>query len=150
MMMGARHWFSLDFDVKEADRHLAHMDLSAWGEKGVLTIDGVEHRVRREGPLHGDFLLERDGTVVARATKPSAWWNRFVIHHEGQTYELAKSSFWRRRFVVRRGDTEIGSLAPKSAWQREATVELPEQWPLPLKVFVMWLALILWNRERSM
>ena len=66
MMMGAAHWFSLDFDVKEAERQLAHMDLSAWGEKGVLTIAGVEHRVRREGPLHGDFLLERDGTVVAR------------------------------------------------------------------------------------
>jgi hypothetical protein len=48
---------------------------------------------------------------------------------------------------VRSGDTEIGTLTPNSAWRRDAAVKLPEQWPLPLKVFVIWLVIILWNRD---
>ena len=60
-------WYSWDFSVLDGDRQLAFMDLSSWREKGILTIDGVEHRVYREGAMSGDFVLERDGTVLARA-----------------------------------------------------------------------------------
>ena len=149
MMIGAAHWYSWDFNVTEGERHLARVDVSGWREKGILTIDGMAYRVYREGVMHGDFLLERDGIVLARATKPSAFRNRLVIRHDGRTYELAKASLWRRRYVVRSGNAEIGSLSPTSAWRREAAVKLPEQWPLPLKVFVIWLVVILWNRESS-
>ena len=149
MMVGAPHWFSSDFDVREAERHLAHADVSAWREKGILTIGGVGHRVYREG-LRGDFLLERDGRVLARATKPSALRHRVLIRHDDRTYELDKRSFWTRTFVVRSGHTEIGTLSLTSAWRRHAAVELPEQWPLPLKIFAIWLTVILWRRERSM
>jgi hypothetical protein len=149
MMIGAAHWYSLDFNVTEGARHLAHVDVSAWLEKGILTIDGVAHRVYRQGMMHGDFLLEREGVVLARATKPSAFRNRFVIRHDGRTYELARASIWQRRFVVRSGDAEIGSLQPTSAWRRDAAVNPPEQWPLPFKVFVIWLAIIIWNRQKN-
>lgn len=80
MMVGAPHWYSLDFEVSEAKRHLAHAELSAWREKGTLTIGGIAHRVYPEG-LHGDFLLERDGRVLVRATKPSALRHRLLIRH---------------------------------------------------------------------
>ena len=150
MMIGSAHWYSLDFNVSEGERHLAHVDVSAWKEKGILTINGVAHRVYREGALHGDFLLERDGIVLARATKPSAFRSVLVIRHDGRTYELARASLWRRRYVVRSGNDEIGSLSATSAWRRDAAVTLPEQWPLPLKVFVIWLVIILWNREYAL
>jgi hypothetical protein len=146
MMMDAAHWYSYDFNVTEGDRHLAHVDVAMWREKGTLTIDGVAHRVYRESVMHGDFLLERDGHILARATKPSAFRNLLVIRHDGRTYELVKASLWRRRYVVRAGNEEIGSVAPTSAWRRNAAVQLPPQWPLPLKVFVIWLVIILWKR----
>ena len=150
MTIGATHWYSNDFTVREAERHLAHADVSSWAEKGVLTIGGVAHRVYREGLSHGDYLLERDGRVLARATKPSAFRNRILIRHDDRTYELDKRSFWTRTFVVRSGGTEVGVIALTSVWRRDATATLPEQWPLPLKIFAIWLATILWKRERSM
>ena len=150
MTVGATHWYSQDFTVEEADRQLAHADVSSWGEKGVLTIDGVAHRVYREGISYGDFLLEREGRVLARATKPSAWRNRVLIRHGDRTYELDKRSIWTRSYVVRSGSTEVGTLAPTSSWRRTADASLPEEWPLPLKIFVIWLTVILWRRERSM
>ena len=149
MMVGAPHWYSLDFEVREAERHLAHADLSAWREKGTLTIGGVAHRVYREG-LHGDFLLERDGRVLARATKPSALRHRVLIRHDDRSYELDKQSFWGRTFVVRGTGSEIGTLTLTSMWRRNAAVTLPEGWPPPLKIFVIWLTVILWRRDRAM
>jgi hypothetical protein len=149
MTIDATHWYSWDFDVTDGGRHVAHLDVSAWREQAVLTIDGVAHRVYREGVGSGDFLLERDGIVLARATKPSAFRSAFEVRHDGRTYELAKESWWQRRFVLRSGSAEIGSLAPRSALGREAVATLPEPWPLPLKVFVIWLVVILWKRAAA-
>jgi hypothetical protein len=149
MTIDAPHWYSWDFDVTEGERHVAHLDVSAWGEKGILTIDGVDHRVYREGVGSGEFLLERDGVVLARATKPSAFRSAFEVRHEGRTYELAKESVWQRRFVLRSGNAEIGSLAPRRVLGREAIATLPESWPLSLKVFVIWLVVILWKRAAA-
>jgi hypothetical protein len=149
MTIDATHWYSWDFDVTDDARHVAHLDLSAWRERGVLTIDGAAHRVYREGVGGGDFLLERDGIVMARATKPSAFRSAFEVRHDGRTYELAKESFWQRRFVLRSGNAEIGSIAPRRTFGREAVATLPEPWPLPLKVFVIWLVVLMWKRAAA-
>jgi hypothetical protein len=149
MTIDAAHWYSWDFDVSDGERHVAHVGVSAWGEKGILTIDGVDHRVYREGVRSGDFLLERDGIVLARAAKPSAFRSAFEVRHDGRLYDLAKESVWQRRFVLRSGNAEIGSLAPRSTFGRAAVVTLPEPWPLSLKVFVIWLVVILWKHAAA-
>lgn len=149
MTIEPTRWHSWDFDVTDGAKRVAHLDVSAWREQGVLTIDGVVHRVHREGVGSGEFLLERDGIVLARATKPSAFRSAFEVRHDGRTYELAKESVWQRRFVVRSGNAEIGSLGPRRTFGRDAVATLPEAWPLPLKVFVIWLVVILWKRAAA-
>jgi hypothetical protein len=148
-------WYSWDFDVMDRDRQLAHMDLSSWSEKGIVTVEGVEHRVYREGVMSGDFVLERGGTVLARASKPSAFFNTFVLAYQGRQYTLEKKSAWGRAFVLRSRlgeagsvrETQIGSVVPAGAWTRKASADLPDDWPLPLRVFVIWLATVMWRRE---
>ena len=142
------HWYSWDFDVMDDARPLARVEMSSWGEKGVVTIDGTDHRLYREGVGSGDFILERAGHRLAKATKPSAFRSRFELSYDGWHYTVRKPSVWRREFIVERGDTQIGSLV-RSGWGRAATVTLPEAWPLAVKVFVMWLAMILWKRESN-
>jgi hypothetical protein len=142
-----KHWYSWDFTLVSGDRTLADLDLSSWREKGVVTIGGHEHRVFREGMVSGDFVIERDGQVLARATKPSAFRNTVIVTHGGRHYTLRKRSVWKRAFVLLEGDREIGSLSPNSWLTRDATVNLPPDWPLAVKTFVTWLAIILWKRE---
>ena len=76
--------------------------------------------------------------------------------HQGREYRLEKKSVWRRTFVLLARDLgeagsarekEIGSLVPANAWTRKASVDLPKDWPLPVRVFVIWLAIIMWKRE---
>jgi hypothetical protein len=87
------------------------MDLSGWRETGTLTIDGVEHHVYREGRMSGDFVLERDGTVIVRAVKPSTFSSTLTVRYEGREYTLRKKSAWRRKFVVLAPLGEAGSAA---------------------------------------
>ena len=83
---------------------MAQFDLSSWRERGVITIDGVEHRVFRESLL-GDFVIERGSSTLARATKKSAFTNTMIVKHDGREYTLRKQSWWRRAFVLMDGDT---------------------------------------------
>ena len=147
LTLAARRWYSWDFTLHDGPREVADLDLSAWREKATLTIGDVEYRVYREGLMSGDFLLERGDTILARATKPSAFRNRFVMHYEGRDYMLRKVSVWRRTFVLEDADREIGHIVPHSFWRRDGTATLPAAWPLPVRTFVVWLAIILWKRD---
>ena len=46
--------------------------------EGVVSVDGIDYRLYRESSF-GDFVLEHAGSVIARATKPSAFRREFVI-----------------------------------------------------------------------
>jgi hypothetical protein len=150
-----RTWYSWDFTVVDEGRELAFMVLSGWREKGTLTIEGVEHHVYREGRMSGDFVLERNGAVLVRAAKPSAFSSSLRVRYQGLEFTLKKRSAWRRPFVVlaplgeagSATEREIGSLAPAGMMTRKAHVDLPTDWPLPLRVFVIWLVVIMWKRD---
>jgi len=154
-----KKWYSWDFVVARHDARaeasalrsdnaptVAHIDLSAWRETGVLNVEGINYRVYRESAM-GDFVLTRDGAVLARATRPSAFRRSFTLDHNGRQYTLRAKAPFRRAFVLLDGTREIGSLVPDSAWTRKSTVHLPDGWPLPLTVYAIWLTIILWKRD---
>ena len=140
-------WYSWDFDVVGGDRTLARLDLSCWREKADVRIEDVNHRVFRERAMSGDFVIERGGQVLARATKPSAFRQAFLVNFNGKTYSLHRPSVWRRAFALLDGEQQIGSVSPNSVWTRAATADHPRDWPMAIKAFVIWLVIILWKRD---
>ncbi len=142
-----KQWFSWDFTVTDGSQAVAEIDISWWREKGVLTVHGVDYRVYREGMMSGDFILESAGSVLARAEKPSAFHRSFTMNHGGRKYTLRAKGVLRRTFLLLDGDREIGSVSPEGVFTRRATVDFPEALPLPVKVFIIWLAVTLWKRD---
>lgn len=142
-----KRWFSWDFTVTEESQAVAEIDMSRWREKGVLTVRGVDYRVYREGMMSGDFILESAGAVIARADKPSAFHRSFTINFEGRRYTLEAKAVLRRTFLLLDGDREVGALSPEGLFTRRATVDLPQALPLPVRVFIVWLAVVLWKRD---
>lgn len=142
-----KRWFSWDFTVWDGDRSVASIDTSCWREQGILTVDGVDHRVHRERILSGDFILETAGVVVARAQKPSAFRRAFAIEHHGRRYGLRATSMFGGRMALLEGDRSVGSVSPQGIVTRRLDVDLPPDLPLAVKVFVIWLAVILWKRD---
>jgi hypothetical protein len=142
-----KSWFSWDFTVMDESRPVAEIDVSRWREKGLLTVEGATYQVYREGLMSGAFVLESAGSALARAEKPSAFHRSFIIEHAGKRYTLRARSAFGREFLLLDGAKEIGSLSPEGFFTRRARANLPELLPLPVRIFILWLAFILWKRE---
>jgi hypothetical protein len=145
-------WFSYDFTVFDrGETPVARADLANWRETAKLEVGGTHYEAHRKGWANGEFVLEtEDGRVVAVAEKPSAWKDRFVFEHGGNRYELKKESAWRSAFVLScDGVGLVGSIRQKGFFNRELTVDVPEELPLEVRVFIVWLVIILWKREAS-
>lgn len=142
-----RRLFSWDYAVALGNDHLADIDIARWRERGTLTIAGQRYGVYREQPLRGRFILDSNGSVLASAEKPSAFTRRLLIEHAGRRYELKPRSAISRTFYLHDGPEIMGSLAASNLLSRRMKVDLPETLPLPVRVFLMWLTVILWKRE---
>jgi hypothetical protein len=142
-----RSWLSWDFTLARGGDSLACIGLSSWREKGALTVGNSTYRAYREGLFSGAYVLESNGTVVARAHKPSAWTRRLVIEFDGAQYELKPHSAITRGFKLHKGERVVGTLSPASFLNRKINVELPEDLPLLIRAFVVWLTILLWKRD---
>jgi hypothetical protein len=142
-------WFSWDFTLTKNGESVADIDLSSWREKGALTVAGSTYRVYREGLCSGAFVLQANGTVVARAHKPSAWTRRLVLDFGGAQYELRPRSAFTRSFQLLKDAKIVGTLSPASFLTRKIDVELPEDLPLQIRAFIVWLTILLWKRDAS-
>ncbi len=141
------HWYSWDFTVLEGSEAIAEIDISWWREKGWLRVRDESYRVSREGWVSGSFTLESSGSILAQARKPSAFRRSFVVEHGGRQFTLNAKSAFGRAFVLSENSRALGSLAPDGWLTRRATADLPEDLPLSVRVFIVWLAVILWKRE---
>lgn len=141
--------FSWTFSVMDGAEPIAHaVNRSWWSDKGEITVQGVTYTARREGVMSGAFVLESTAGVVARALKPSAMRRSLIVEHAGRQYRLRAVSALRREFVLLDGSTRIGSLSPEAIFTRRAAVDLPQTLPLTVRVFIIWLTVMLWKRDQ--
>jgi len=143
-------WFSWDFDIVDpGGQPVANLDMSAWREKATFAVGDTTYRIHRERLMSGAFLLEGEGAIVARAVKPSAFRHSFVVHQDGREYTLSRRSAFRREYVLRQDAREVGSVAPEKWFSRRAAVNLPDDLPLAVRVFIVVLVLLLWKRDSN-
>lgn len=142
-------WFSSKYTVLENDTTIANIDFSGWREAGELTIKGSPYRVYREGMMSGSFLLESAGSIHSRAEKPSALYRSFLVEHDGKKYTLEAKSAWSRNFILSEGGAQVGSVHSEGALSRKAVADFPEQIPLAVRIFMLWLVMVLWKRSDS-
>jgi hypothetical protein len=140
-------WFSWDFVITEGTQTIAAIDVSWWREAGELAVQGRSYRVYRERLMSGAFILASAGSVLARAEKPSAFRRAFIIEHAGRRYTLRARSPFQRAFELLDGSRLVGAISPEGIFTRRARVDLPEDLPLAMRVFILWLAVVLWRRD---
>jgi hypothetical protein len=131
-------WLSWDFSVMQGDSVVAEIELSRWREKGVIKVGGLHYAVYREGAISGAFILALDSTQLARAEKTS-WLSRsFTIKLGEKTYRL-KAEWFGSSFILLGNGQKVGSLVPHGIFTRKTSVSLPDELPVPVQVFVIWL-----------
>jgi hypothetical protein len=142
-----KRWSSWDFTVQDESGHnLGDVALSSWRERGVVRCDGAEHHVFREGALRGAFVLDGAGESL-RALKPSAFRNLFDIEFGQERYVLSPRSAFRQDRLLYHEGREMGSIVAEGPLSRRARIQLPDDLPLVLILFLLWLTLLQWKRE---
>ena len=139
-------WWSWTFGVFDDQKKIAELSFAWMREAGVLQISDTTYRFYRRGAFSGLFILEGNGEAIAHAEKPSAMIRSFKVQYGGKSYTLEAESIFRRKFVLRDGGSAIGSIIPESACCRDAQIDLPAELPLPVRLFMVWLTLLLWKR----
>jgi hypothetical protein len=142
-----RHFFSSDFVLRSSDRDVALLDISSWRERAEFELEGVSHRLYREGFMSGPFVLERAGVIIARALKPSVFRARFELDIRGAPFTLRMTSAFSRHFGIFANDRQVGAIRRAGLFTRRVVLELPPDWSPAIQLFVFWLALVIWNRE---
>lgn len=140
-------WLSWQFSIFDENKAIAKIDIAWVREAGTLHLQGTDYRVYREKLLSGAFILEKDGTVIARAEKPSALTRSFKVTCDGRNFVLEAESAFLRAFVLRENEQTIGTIKPEHAFTRNAVVDLPADMALPVRIFMIWLTFILWKRD---
>lgn len=144
-------WFSYDFAVSDAAGTPAgYADLSNWRERAELDVGGRRYQAHHVSWDKEFLLTNEDGRTVLVAEKPSAWKERFSFEHDGHGYELGKESVWKSDLVLaREGVGKVGHVLRRGAFKREWEAELPDELPVEVGVFVLWLAVLLARRSDS-
>ncbi len=141
--------FASNFRLQQNDNLLGEIDASIWRDRAVLEIGEGTYQLYREGQFSGDFVLEHNGNVVARARKPSVFRNQFEVELPNQLLVLRKLSPMTRRFGLFDGERQLGSVYPLGIFTRRSNIDLPSDWPLAIRVFVFWLAFVIWKRQNA-
>ena len=141
--------FNIKFLLRQQNQLLGEFDTSFLRAKGQLELEEGTYQLYREGWVSGDFLLELNGKVVARASKPSAFQNRFEVELPNRRLVLRKPSSYNRRVIVLEGEKEIGSIYPLGVFTRRTGIDLLDDWPLPIRVFLFWIVFTIWKRPNQ-
>ena len=145
-------WFSGDLIVFDrTGTPVARVEQANWREAAKFQVGERHYEAHPKGWRGKEFVLEaEDARVLTVAEKTSAWSNRFVFEHGGNRYELEKESVWGGTFLIRReGVGRVGSVRSEGVFKREWMVDLAEEMPLEVRVFIMWLVILLWRRAAS-
>lgn len=139
--------FSGNFRLEQENKLVGELDPSIWRCKATLELEDGTYSLYREKLLGGDYLLEHNGTIVARASKLSVFRDKFAVQVGNQLVELRKLRWTTRKFGLFDGDTQLGGIYPKGMFSKRANIDLPKEWPLANRVFMFWLAFLMWKRD---
>ena len=139
-------WPSWNYSVEdESGGHAGDVELAPIRERGVIRLSGTEHEVYRESGGRGVFLV-KGGSESLKAIKPSAFSGRLEIQSRSGHYVLDRKSPLRRERLLYQEGRVVGSIAFEG-FSRRVKIDLPDELPLELRMFVFWLTLMIWKRE---
>jgi hypothetical protein len=142
-----KNWFSSTYLLFEHDKPISSFAMSYFSESTNIQVDNESYKASRASLFSGDFSLRSAGGVLVRAVKPSVWSRSFDIEYDNRKYTLTAEKPVYRKFILWEDNKMIGSIYPDHAFTVKASIDLPENIPLAVRIFMFWLVAILWKRD---
>jgi hypothetical protein len=146
-----RSVFSSEFTAApaEGDAPAFSPSIDAFAEEGTMVDDaGRSLSIAKHGLGSGHWSLQIDGMTLAQAHKLDAFSRSFSLDPAGGggSFALRAEHPLARSFLMLRGDTQIGSIAPDGPFTRRATLEFADDVDPRIALFCFWLAALMWRR----
>lgn len=129
---------------------LGTMAMGGFKEAAKVQLGDEQYRFYREKSMSGDFLLEAsDGTILARAEKPSMWKDQLRITFGELVFTLYRASKWKQDYTLTWQGEDAGMIATRRWFSNLINVELPDVLPLEVRAFILYLVVVMWNRAAA-
>ena len=138
--------FSNDWILTCDDGQEVLLDLLTWREGAEFSLLGETYSLEKMGAFSRDFQLRCGGSVVAVARNRRGFRTHIDVEWAGRHLVLEKLSAFRRGFQLTEEERAVGTLRPQG-FSRTTDIDLPEEFPLILRLFLLWLVVLMWNRE---
>jgi hypothetical protein len=135
------------YTLTRAGVEIGQIDCGGMRQPATLTVGGASYNPVSEGVLRTKFHLDAGGVRIADVEPAGTYFRRFIVHAGAKTYTLKVASWFGRNFVLTENDVEVGRIARTGLFTARCRAELPDDMPLPVQAFLIWLVLITWRRQ---
>jgi hypothetical protein len=136
-------------DVCRGDQLVTSFDFV---RRSAFSLDGQEYMAKPTSVLGVSFSLYRGDEVVVVEKTTSLLANTQQIEHGGRTWLMKPARYFGKTFnVLSDGGTQVGAIAPARFFfpLSDITIDLPDDVPILVQVFMLWLAVRSWAADSS-
>jgi hypothetical protein len=119
-------------------------------KRSSFSLDGQDYMAKATSVLGVSFSLYRGDEAVVVEKTTSLLANAQQIEHGGRTWLMKPAHYFGKTFnVLSDGGTIIGTVAPAGFFfpLSDITVDLPDDVPRLVQVFMLWLAVRYWATD---
>ncbi len=140
-----------NYIFRENEKPIAKLHVPWYRTKSHLLIKDKSYKLYRKGIFWGNYVMVCDGKIIGYAKKGWAHGN-FKITYQNQKYQF--NSYHSEKlglligsspFTLYREKEPVGKV--KAIKARMISIDLPVELELSAKVFIVWLAVIIWKRD---
>ena len=138
-----------EYTLTRGGAEIGRIDFGGIRQPASIVIGDATFHPVRDGVLRKAFHLERDGARLASAAPAGATFRRFTVQAGARTYTLAVTSWLGRSFTLSEDGAPIGTIGRTGFFTAKCKAELPDDLPLEVQAFLIWLVLITWRRQAT-
>lgn len=142
-------WASWNTLIKSNGAPITELSISAWKSRGSFSLDGQEFTIEPRGFWLHNAVLQRGGTIIAKAEKPALMRRHWVLSSAGHRLELESRSWTGRDYVLRLGSQGVGRIIRQGMTGRKISLEFPDEVPEVLQIFLAYIVLCQAKREAA-
>jgi hypothetical protein len=119
-------------------------------KRSPFSLDGEEYMTKATSILGVSFSLHRGDEVIAAEKTTSLLANAHQFEHDGRTWLMKPARYFGKTFnVLSYGGTSLGAIVPARYFfpLSNITIDLPDDVPTLVQVFMLWLAVKSWTAD---
>jgi hypothetical protein len=138
---------SMKYAVNENEIQIGEIERKMFSlrSKGILSICEKQYSVFRSGLIRGIFVMESENMEkVADVARISVWGNKYEVNYAGHQLTLKFNVFkLKKMYSIYENGIEIGFVGLKKTFSRAMLIEITEDIPKEVSIFILWLVMTL-------